>query len=59
MQRVISYSRFNASTGGFGAVPACRGHRWIFNLATCYAGLTGRIRPKAVGHENEERAGLL
>lgn len=21
----------------FGSVPACRGHRWILNLATCYA----------------------
>jgi len=31
----------------FGAVPACRGYRWIFNLATCYAGSTGRIRPIA------------
>jgi hypothetical protein len=24
---------------------ACRGHRWIFNLITCYAGSAGRIRP--------------
>ena len=29
------------------SVPACRGHRWIFNLATCYAGLNGRVRPEA------------
>jgi hypothetical protein len=34
----------------FGAVPACRGYRWIFNLATCYAGSTGRIRPRADVH---------
>lgn len=33
-----------------GSVPACRGHLWIFNLATCYAGLTGRIRPKPAVH---------
>jgi hypothetical protein len=29
----------------FGSVPACGGYHWIFNLPTCYAGSTGRIRP--------------
>jgi hypothetical protein len=33
----------------FGSMPACDGYRWIFNLATCYAGLNGRIRPEADG----------
>jgi hypothetical protein len=30
-----------------GSIPACRGHRWIFNLATCHACLNGRVRLKA------------
>jgi hypothetical protein len=30
-----------------GSVPACGGYHWIFNLPTCYAGSTGRIRPRA------------
>ena len=29
------------------SIPACRDRRWIFNLATCYAGLNGRVRPQA------------
>jgi hypothetical protein len=36
----------------FGSIPACDDYRWIFNLATCYAGLNGRIRPKADLHRD-------
>ena len=32
----------------FGSVPACHGNSEILSSATCYAGPTGRNRPKAV-----------
>lgn len=40
------------SNGRFGSVPACRGRLWIFYLATCYAGSTGRVPPIAVIGKN-------
>lgn len=39
-----------ATNGRHGDIPVCRGHRCIFNLATCYAGLNGRVRPVAAPH---------
>lgn len=43
----------------FGSIPACRSHRWIFNLATCYAGSNGRVRLEAVILKGQHETKLL
>jgi hypothetical protein len=37
-----------------GSFPACQPDRYIFRLATCYAGLNGRVRPEAAVQQQSQ-----